>query len=180
VLAKWMTLFAEAAAAFSRDAFNSLNGLQVRDETADARTAFVLLLIAFSDNPLVLATLDKPACKGRPPIEQAEPNVEARADGKADICKMLSNALQTFIPCVMQVLPEMASRLELFRNETLGKYLPTEKKDAEVNTYIDNLIGMDSIQVPEVPVVNSRAGLYIYLSAAVSHSRWRGWWSVLY
>ncbi|KAK4250229.1 mediator complex, subunit Med5 [Corynascus novoguineensis] len=147
VLAKWMALFAEAAAAFSRDAFNSLNGLQVRDETADARTAFVLLLIAFSDNPLALATLDKPACK--------------------DICKMLSDALQTFIPCVMQVLPEMASRLELFRNETLGKYLPAEKKDAEVNTYMDNLIGMDSIQVPEVPVVNSRAGLYIYLSAAL-------------
>jgi mediator of RNA polymerase II transcription subunit 5 len=81
---------------------------------------------------------------------------------------MLSDALQLFIPCLLQTLPAMASRLELFRAETLGRYLPPEKKDSEVNNYMDNLIDMDSLQVPEVPVVNSRAGLYIYLSAAVS------------
>ncbi|KAK4033848.1 hypothetical protein C8A01DRAFT_19269 [Parachaetomium inaequale] len=147
VLAKWMGLFAEAAAAFSRDAFGSIHGLQAGDETEDARTAFVLLLIAFSETPLVLATLERPACK--------------------DLCQMLSDALRVFIPCLLQTLPAMASRLELFRAETLGRYLPPEKKDAEVNSYMDNLIDMDSLQVPEVPVVNSRAGLYIYLSAAL-------------
>lgn len=68
----------------------------------------------------------------------------------------------------MQVLPEMAGRLEQFRTETLGKYLPAEKKDVEVNSYVDNLIDMDNFQIPEIPLVNSRAGLYIYLSAAVS------------
>ena len=68
----------------------------------------------------------------------------------------------------MQELPEMAGRLEEFRTETLGKHLPAEKKDVEVNSYMDNLLDMDNFQIPEVPLVNSRAGLYIYLSAAVS------------
>jgi hypothetical protein len=82
---------------------------------------------------------------------------------------VLSDALKAFLPCVIQTLPALASELEEFRTEVLGKYLPAEKKDAaEVNSYMDSLIGLDSLQVPDVPIVNSRAGLYIYLSAAVS------------
>lgn len=71
----------------------------------------------------------------------------------------------------MQALPHVASHLEVFRAETLGQHLPAEKKDAaEVNNYMDSLIGLDTVQIPELPIVNSRAGLYIYLSAAVSSS----------
>ncbi|KAH6845434.1 mediator complex, subunit Med5 [Chaetomium sp. MPI-CAGE-AT-0009] len=147
MLAKWARLFAAAAAVFSREAFGSIHGLQARDEMGDARTAFVLLLIAFSENSLARMTLSRRLCK--------------------DVCKQLSDALQTFIPCVMQVLPEMAGRLEQFRTETLGKYLPAEKKEVEVNSYMDSLLDMDNFQIPEMPVVNSRAGLYIYLSAAL-------------
>lgn len=75
------------------------------------------------------------------------------------------------MPLVMQVSSDVAGQLELFRTQTLAKFLPAEKKDAAVsdmNNYMDNLLGLDSFQVPEVPLVNSRAGLYIYLSAAVS------------
>ncbi len=84
---------------------------------------------------------------------------------------MLSDAMKAFLPCVIQLLPVLVNHLELFRTDVLGKYLPAEKKDAaEVNSYMDSLIGLDSLQIPEVPIVNSRAGLYIYLSAAVSTS----------
>lgn len=87
------------------------------------------------------------------------------------ICKTLSDALKAFLPCVMQALPHVASCLEVFRTETLGQHLPAEEKDAaEVNNYMDSLIGLDNVQIPELPIVNSRAGLYIYLSAAVSSS----------
>jgi mediator of RNA polymerase II transcription subunit 5 len=65
VLAKWMGLLTEAAAAFSRDAFGSMAGLQAKDETEDARNAFILFFFAFSENPVVLSTLSRPACKGR-------------------------------------------------------------------------------------------------------------------
>ena len=71
----------------------------------------------------------------------------------------------------MHTLPELAARLEGFRSRILGSHLQTKKDSAEANTYMDSLIGLDSVQVPEVPIVNSRAGLYIYLSAAVSYSR---------
>ncbi|KAL2133281.1 hypothetical protein VTI74DRAFT_2582 [Chaetomium olivicolor] len=150
VLAKWMGLFSTATAAFQREAFGSLHGLQVRDETEDARNAFVLFFIAFSEDPVVLSTLSKPFFK--------------------NVCKALSSNLEGFIPCVMQTLPDMGSRLELFRTQTLASWLPPEKKDAavsEVNNYMDNLIGLDNVQIPEVPIINSRAGLYIYLSAAL-------------
>lgn len=68
VLAAWMRLFAAAAEAFSRDAFvgSSIHHalLQARDETEDARAAFVLLLIAFSESPTVLGALDRVAFRG--------------------------------------------------------------------------------------------------------------------
>jgi mediator of RNA polymerase II transcription subunit 5 len=71
----------------------------------------------------------------------------------------------------MQASSEIAGQLELFRTQTLSKFLPADKKDAavsEMNSYMDNLLGLDSFQLPDLPIVNSRAGLYIYLNAAVS------------
>lgn len=65
VLVKWMALFADAAAAFSRATFGgSMHGLQARDETEDSRNAFALLFLAFTENQTVLFTLSRPACKG--------------------------------------------------------------------------------------------------------------------
>ncbi|KAK4238900.1 hypothetical protein C8A03DRAFT_14704 [Achaetomium macrosporum] len=147
VLAKWMALFAEAAAAFSREAFGSLHSLRERDEAARAKNALALFVFAFSESPVVLSVLSRPVCKG--------------------VCKSLSNSLGAFMQCITHVMPEVAGRLELFRTETLCRFLPSDRKDAELNSYVDNLIGLDSFQVPELPVVNSRAGLYIYLSAAL-------------
>jgi mediator of RNA polymerase II transcription subunit 5 len=64
VLAKWMALFAEAAAAFSREAFGSLQSLRVRDEAERAKNALALFAFAFSENPVVLSVLSRPVCKG--------------------------------------------------------------------------------------------------------------------
>ncbi|GAB1314136.1 mediator complex subunit [Madurella fahalii] len=150
VLPKWMALYTEAAAAVSRDMFGSIHGLQVKDETERSRNAFILFLFAFSQDQVVLSRLSRPSFKG--------------------VCKALSESLERFMPLVMQVSADVAGQLELFRTQTLAKFLPVDKKDAavsEMNSYMDNLLGLDSFQVPEVPLVNSRAGLYIYLSASL-------------
>jgi mediator of RNA polymerase II transcription subunit 5 len=160
VLAAWMPLLAEAAADFSRDPFGTLSGmqgrktyrtlqgLQVMDETERSRKALILFLAAFSDDPWVRLTLAQPFCKGT--------------------CKMLADALRRFMPWVMQVSYDLAMRLDQFRTETLYTHLPAEKKEAdEATSYMDGLVNLDNVQIPEVPVVNSRAGLYIYLSAAL-------------
>ncbi|KAK4147148.1 mediator of RNA polymerase II transcription subunit 5 [Dichotomopilus funicola] len=149
VLAAWMRLFA-ARDVFGPSAMHHHPAalMQARDDMEDARAAFVLLLIAFSESPTVLAALERVAFRG--------------------VCKWLSEALRVFVPCIMQGLPAMATRLEIFRTDVLGKHLPRKKKDVEdVDSYVDSFIDMDSFQVPELPVVNSRAGLYIYLSAAL-------------
>ena len=73
----------------------------------------------------------------------------------------------------------MAARLETFRTQTLPSFEPAEKKDgemAEMASYMDSLIGSESFQIPLVPTVNSRAGLYIYLNAAVGLSRSEAMW----
>ena len=72
----------------------------------------------------------------------------------------------------MQTPSEVTNRLELFRSQTLTNFEPVDKKDTAVSaidSYMDNLIGLENFQVPEMPSINSRAGMYIYLNAAVRH-----------
>ncbi|KAK3327996.1 mediator complex, subunit Med5 [Cercophora scortea] len=150
MLARWMNLFTDAAAAFSRDAFGAMHSLQAKDDMENSRNAFLILLLGFCENHVALATLARPLARG------------AR--------KHLSESLETFIPSIMQSSPEIAGTLERFRTLTLSSSEPADKKAtavSEMNSFMDNLIGLDSFQVPEIPVVNSRAGLYIYLNAAL-------------
>lgn len=75
------------------------------------------------------------------------------------------------MPSLIGIPTEFISRLQLFRTQTLANFDPDEKKDtAEVNSYMD-MIGLDSFQVPVIPTENSRAGLYIYVHAAVGLPR---------
>ena len=79
--------------------------------------------------------------------------------------------MTAFSPSIMPLAPEVVGPLEQFRTQTLTAFLPPDKKEAVVsgmNSYMDNLMGLDNFQVPELPIFNSRAGLYIYLNAAVS------------
>ncbi|KAK3325677.1 mediator complex, subunit Med5 [Apodospora peruviana] len=151
VTTKWMGLFTDAATAFSRDAFGAVHSLAAKEEMESSRGAFLLLLLAVCENPVVLSTLSRDVAK------------ESR--------EQLCDNLEGFIPTIIQTSHEIASRLDLFRTETLASFEPvTDKKDtaiSEMNSYMDNLIGLERFQVPEIPVVNSRAGLYIYLNAAL-------------
>jgi mediator of RNA polymerase II transcription subunit 5 len=67
---------------------------------------------------------------------------------------------------------QIATRLEFFRTDTLAGFEPVDKKNEEATAEIDELlestVGLDSFVIPEMPITNSRAGLYIYLNAAVS------------
>ena len=71
----------------------------------------------------------------------------------------------------MQSASQIASRLELFRTETLASFDPVDKKkesaNAEMDDILDSTVGLENFVLPEMPVANTRAGLYIYLNAAV-------------
>jgi mediator of RNA polymerase II transcription subunit 5 len=66
IVARWMGLLTDAAAAFATDAFGAIHSLQAKDEMEAARAAFVALLLAICENHLVLTALSKPAAKGEP------------------------------------------------------------------------------------------------------------------
>lgn len=65
-----------------------------------------------------------------------------------------------------------AERLELFRNQVLLPLQPVDPKEqaanAEIDQIIDSSMGIDNLGIIDLPVVNYRAGLYIYLNALVA------------
>ncbi|APA07744.1 hypothetical protein sscle_03g025140 [Sclerotinia sclerotiorum 1980 UF-70] len=104
--------------------------------------------------------------------------------GNAKILKVLENgrypkgtgielgkAMAGFVPLLLQSSPQNAQRLDAFRTQTLITILPVNKKEqaanAEINDILDSTMGMniDNIVIADLPAVNSRAGLYIYLNS---------------
>lgn len=63
LMAKWMTLFTLASAAFAQDVMGQLQSSQSRDEMEAARAAFVMLLLGICENQTVLSTLSRPLAK---------------------------------------------------------------------------------------------------------------------
>jgi mediator of RNA polymerase II transcription subunit 5 len=89
----------------------------------------------------------------------------------ADVRKEFSDSLGKFIP-TLQLIPSVTERLEIFRSQTLAKLDPLTKNqeaaNAAMESLIDSTVGLDSFFVPDIPISTTRAGLYIYLHAAVS------------
>lgn len=89
--------------------------------------------------------------------------------------KDLSKTLANFVPLLLQNSAQAAARLEVFRTETLIAIEPVDKKEMAADKAIEDILdesiglahGVDSMVVEEVPIMNSRAGLYIYLNSLV-------------
>ncbi len=64
VLSKWITLFADAATAFSGDAFGTMQSMRAKEDMESARSAFIVLLLGVCENHHALAALSKPSAKG--------------------------------------------------------------------------------------------------------------------
>ncbi|CZT52893.1 related to Mediator of RNA polymerase II transcription subunit 5 [Rhynchosporium secalis] len=87
--------------------------------------------------------------------------------------KKLGKALEGFVPLLLQSNGPAAARLEVFRADTLVALEPIEikepkegaEKDIE-DILADGLqLGVDSMVVEEMPVINTRAGLYVYFNS---------------
>ena len=64
VIARWMSLFTSASAAFAQDVMGQLHNTQSRDEMEAARAAFVMLLLSVCENQTVLNALSRPFARG--------------------------------------------------------------------------------------------------------------------
>ncbi|KAI0514419.1 mediator of RNA polymerase II transcription subunit 5 [Xylaria bambusicola] len=150
LMARWMTMFTTASTAFAQDVMGQLHNTS-REEMEAARAAFVMLLLSVCENHFALRGLSRPSAR--------------------DVRRVLSESLTSFIPSILQSSSQIASRLELFRTETLASFEPIDKdKKVVSNIDFDDLessMVLDSIVIPELPISNSRAGLYIYLNASL-------------
>ncbi|CAG8962232.1 hypothetical protein HYFRA_00005285 [Hymenoscyphus fraxineus] len=150
VLIQWMEIILTAYNA--AQGMLELGGGHMEELSAQIM-ALGTLVIAAVENQRVLEVIGK----GKVPL------------GKG---KELSKVLSNFVPTLLQGSPQNATRLEVFRTQTLIALEPVEKKDTSANKEIDEMLdesmglgNIDSIAVVELPMVNSRAGLYIYLNS---------------
>ncbi|KAJ6438660.1 proteinrelated to ser/arg-related nuclear matrix protein [Purpureocillium lavendulum] len=152
VLCKWMDLFASASTALTADVLGEIQNPQHRDEMESSRAAFVPLLLRIVESTDFVDVIGKPPAKG------------AR--------KELSHSLSGFIH-TLQAAPGFAERLEMFRSDTLAKFDPVDKKkqaaaNAAMDELLENATGPDDIVVPDIPISNTRAGLYVHLNASLA------------
>ncbi|CAG1990921.1 unnamed protein product [Fusarium graminearum] len=153
IISKFMELFTTAlpATAFAADMLEQQfpNG-QLRDEMESSRAALVALLLRLCENNILVSAISKPLAK--------------------DVRKALSTSLASFLPA-LQLIPEIADKLELFRTEILASSDPADKKkqvaNAAMDELLDSTVGLENFVVAPISVSNTRAGLYIYLNAAL-------------
>jgi mediator of RNA polymerase II transcription subunit 5 len=101
-----------------------------------------------------------------------------RALGKGSVPKPtrkeLKDTLTNFVPLLLQSSPQGAARLEVFRTQTLLAIEPVDKKERAADKEIEDILeegmalGVESMVVADMPNMNSRAGLYVYLNSLVS------------
>jgi mediator of RNA polymerase II transcription subunit 5 len=101
-----------------------------------------------------------------------------RALGKGSLPKTtrkeLKDTLANFVPLLLQSSPQGAARLEVFRTETLLAIEPVDKKERAADKEFEDILeegmplGIESMVVADLPSMNSRAGLYVYLNSLVS------------
>ncbi|TVY79123.1 Mediator of RNA polymerase II transcription subunit 5 [Fusarium oxysporum f. sp. cubense] len=147
IISKLMVLFTTA---FAADMLEQLHTAQVRDEMESSRAALVALLLRMCENDILVGAVSKPIAK--------------------DVRKEMSASLASFVP-TLQLVPQITDKLEQFRTEILASSDPADKKKQATNAAMDELldsaVGLDNFVVAEIPVSNTRAGLYIYLNAAL-------------
>lgn len=199
MMARWMMLFTVASAALppEHDEDVIMGGIagagsatkKSRDDMENSRAAFVMLLLGVCENPIVLQALTKSLAKSQlPPPPKvalcfAPGNSVMLTMDDPGARKALSQSLANFVPSIMQGASQgtnqgtaqIAARLELFRTDTLAGFEPIDKKkeaaNAEMNELLDETLGLQNIVLPHLDIRCSRAGLYIYLNAAVSPFR---------
>ncbi|KAK7425449.1 mediator complex subunit [Neonectria magnoliae] len=151
IISKWMALFTSASTAFAADVMEHVQTSKAREDMESARAALVALLLRLCENEILVKAVSKPFAK--------------------DIRKELSTSLASFVP-TLQLVPELIEKLELFRTDTLANLDPVDKKKRVANTAMDDLlesaVGLDNFVVSDIPISNTRAGLYIYLNASLS------------
>lgn len=183
VIAKWMMLFAAASTALSHVheedvIMGGMNGdasasKKVREDMENSRAAFIMLLVHVIDKPIVLKALGSPYAKGAWFLSSICCDLEV-ANVLLGARKALSRSISSFIPSIMSVpgTDQVVAKLDVLRTQTLTAFEPIDKKkkedSAEMDELLDETIGLENIVLPHLDIARSRAGLYIYLNAAVS------------
>lgn len=85
----------------------------------------------------------------------------------SEVRKNFAQALSTFIPLLTQTSIQLANRLEIYQKEhDLHDKPPAGSGDASENAGLE-VAALQLEAVNDLPWINTRAGLYIFLNALV-------------
>ncbi|CAI6100418.1 unnamed protein product [Clonostachys chloroleuca] len=174
ILSKWMGLFTAASAAFATDLLGEMQSAQVEFESS--RAGLVAVLMCLRDNPALLHAIARPIAKGIPHPRMSRQYPEyAFTDlrliaARKDLAENLSNFVPTLHLGNSITERGIFEKLENFRTVTLASLDPIDEKkqaaDAAISEIIDSAVGgLESFVIDDIPFTNTRAGLYIYVSA---------------
>ncbi|KAL5628662.1 hypothetical protein BROUX41_002053 [Berkeleyomyces rouxiae] len=147
-LAGWIELFIQVYAVLAGDIMGQVVDVTTRVEIDSTHAAFVLFLRRTCDHPGVLRALAKPyAAKCR---------------------KAITQNLQLFISSTVQN-PQVVDRLNNFRLKMAELDPPTSINEAvaEEEEAAAATLALETLTSKHIPPTNSRAALYIYLSACL-------------
>ncbi|KAI9801411.1 MAG: hypothetical protein M1825_003390 [Sarcosagium campestre] len=149
-ISRWMSSI--VAAGTKDEMMQDINGgtnHQVAPESIAIRDAVGLMALALAENAKVMSVLSGSIPK--------------------DIRQTLAHSLSLYIPFLSQTSLQIANRLEAFQRQHHIFDGPSVK---EMESLLDGvevdalqMNGIDAINVADAPILNSRAGLYIFLNS---------------
>lgn len=111
-------------------------------ELFNARGDFGNVIIRMAGNTMIIKALQKSCPKSK--------------------IKDFSQALESFASMISNSNQNIAHQVELFRVQVLG---PLQPNKTDSQTASDMMVGINNLPVVDLPIVYSRAALYIYLSS---------------
>lgn len=172
IISKWMN--AMVASHTSESMIQAMAGIQQhpQPQSISIRDGLGMLVVSLIENVKILELLRKEQAKGESIHVLSGQNHCTHTS--SDIRKAFVQSLSNFIPFLSQTSLNISNRLELSQKEHdfYDKSLTNINGDAGENNGLEvAAIQLDAVM--DLPVMNTRAGLYIFLNSLVSLlSRW--------
>ncbi|RDA90567.1 hypothetical protein CP533_2591 [Ophiocordyceps camponoti-saundersi (nom. inval.)] len=155
IVCKWMALFTAASAAVATDILAEVQQARERDglprgqeDLETSRAAFLPFLTRLVETPALVDALRHPIAR----------------DVRRELLETLTRFRHTLPPDT-----NFGERLDMFRCETLARLdpLPKNRQADAMDEFLEPVMRLENFAIPDIPIPNSRAGLYVYLNAAL-------------
>jgi mediator of RNA polymerase II transcription subunit 5 len=167
IITRWMS--AMVTSHTSDSMFQAMAGIQQHphQSSINIREGLGMLVVALIENPKVLDLLSKKQLKGTTSCCLDRHIISGNMLTSSDVRKAFAQSLSSFIPFLSQTSLQIANRLELSQKEHEFHDKPLVTVNGDTGEGLD-VAALQLDAVIDLPNINTRAGLYIFLNSLVS------------